>query len=92
MRRDSSFPLARKMGETYMQIYLPPRRKWSVYSCCDTFDKGFTATLMKVCRPSIDITTYGDRLPVGHFTQTGKFFDAFMPSIVDGFSLGLYCT
>ena len=46
-----------------MQIYLPSRRKSSVYSCCDTFDKGFTATPTNVCRLSTSLRVATSDLP-----------------------------
>ena len=67
-----------------MQMYLPPRRNQSVYSYCDTFDKGFTNAL----RRCVDLR----QCQVCHFTQISKVLDAFTPSrpTADGFSLGLY--
>ena len=66
-----------------MQIYLPPCRKQSVYSYCDTFDKGFTNTLAKVRRQATSLR--GSQFEVCHFTQISKVLDAFMPSTADGF-------
>ena len=67
-----------------MQIYLPSRRKSSVYSCCDTFDKGFTATPTNVWRPSTSLRTCGD---VGSaiLLKLGNFLMLLCPLLPMGF-------